>query len=358
LSRSFDNYAHRVLSGTEKGLPATTLRALTSLASPLYSTLMRARNLLYDAGLRIQRLPRPVISVGNLTTGGTGKTPVVQWLYHQLRHANHQPAILLRGYKSNSSHSDEETMLRQLLTSDDHSPIVHANPNRHAAGQQVLRDHTNVTAFLLDDGFQHRRLARDFDLVLIDAINPFGYDRVLPRGLLREPLTGLKRAHAILITRTDLATTHQLEAITHTIQRHNPQAPISRCAATHTALRTPAGDTLPLDHLTNKKFSAFAGIGNPQAFEQQLRQLPGHLTAPHWFPDHHAYSQHDLEQFIASARNAGAQLLITTEKDWVKISSLRTDLPIYRLDLLLRFEADHEHRLAAQILSRIQSPPP
>ena len=396
MPRSFDNYAHDVLSGRAKGLRATALRALTSIASPLYSAATRLRNALYDADVGVTRLPRPVISVGNITTGGTGKTPVVLWLYQRLRNAGHRPAILMRGYMAKPGQpSDERQMLRQLISQDDdppieqshsrqiapstpspgtpgegwgggstdfaialHPPIV-AQPDRYAGGQGLLRDRKDITAFILDDGFQHRRLARDFDLVLIDATNPFGYGRVLPRGLLREPLSGLKRARAILLTRTDL--TNELASIIATIRRQNPDVPIYHSAATHTALHTPSNETLPLTHLTGQKFSAFAGIGNPQALEQQLRHHPGHLTQPHWFPDHHAYTRADVEQLLTDARQNGAQLLLTTEKDWVKISPLLrpTDTPpIHRLSLSLTFQADHEQRLFDHILSRIKSSQP
>src|SRR5688572_7602904 len=128
--------------------------------------MMRARNALFDTGLRVKHLPRPVASVGNLTTGGTGKTPVVQWLYDRLRTAGHHPAVLTRGYKSKpGAPADEQAMLASLLAHADHSPIIQANPSRLAASREVLRDHPKVTVFILDDGFQHRRLARDFDLV-------------------------------------------------------------------------------------------------------------------------------------------------------------------------------------------------
>jgi tetraacyldisaccharide 4'-kinase len=360
LPQSFDQYAHDVLSGRAKGFRATTLRALTSLASPLYATAVRLKNALNDAGIiSVKHLPRPVVSVGNITTGGTGKTPVVLWLYQRLRSAGHRPAILMRGYMAKPGQpSDERQMLRQLISEDDDPPII-AQPDRYAGGQELLRGHHQVTAFILDDGFQHRRLARDFDLVLIDATNPFGYGRVLPRGLLREPLSGLKRAHAILLTRTDLVT--NLDPVVSTIRRHNPEVPIYQSAATHTALRARANETLPLTHLAGQKFSAFAGIGNPHALEQQLRHLPGQLTTPHWFPDHHAYTRADLQDVLAAAQRNGAQLLLTTEKDWVKIAPLLRPIdtpPIHRLNLSLTFEADHEQRLFDHILSRIKSPHP
>src|SRR4051812_23350103 len=195
-----EDFYRRVMNGTERGVAAMSLRALTSAIEPIYRGVVNARNARFDRGRSVQRVDRPVISVGNITTGGTGKTPVVRWLADALRARGIQPAILMRGYKSAPGQtSDEQELLRSQLP----SVVVHANPDRVAGAQEVLRDHPDVQAFILDDGFQHRRLHRDFDLVLIDATNPFGYDRLLPRGLLREPLAGLARAHAILITRAD-----------------------------------------------------------------------------------------------------------------------------------------------------------
>src|SRR5205814_1694442 len=188
------------------------------------------RNSSYSRGiLRSARAARPVISVGNITTGGTGKTPVVRWLASRLRDQGKHVAILLRGYKSaGAAGSDERELLDRLLnaSTSDNPVIVHANPDRVAGAAETLQKHPDVDVFVLDDGFQHRRLQRDFDLVLIDATNPFGFGHVLPRGLLREPLGGLGRASALLITRCDQVAHEALGQVEQKLKWFAPAAPV------------------------------------------------------------------------------------------------------------------------------------
>ena len=200
---------------------------LLRAAEPVYSGIMAARNRVFDAGIGVKRLPRPVVSIGNVTAGGTGKTPVVRWLCEQLRSLGHNPAVLLRGYKSVDGVSDEQRLLHSLLNPPGGAPvIVRANPDRFAGGSDVLRERPGTDVFVLDDGFQHRRLARDFDLVLINAAEPFGFGHVHPRGLLRESLRGLGRADAVLITLADAVAALALEAIESRVRQFHADIPI------------------------------------------------------------------------------------------------------------------------------------
>ena len=173
-----EQVVRRVISGEQRGLGARLLRGAMRLIEPIYTAVVASRNQGYTTGIiTSKRAARPVVSVGNITTGGTGKTPVVRWLSHRLRENGMHPAVLLRGYKSKAgSRSDEEQLLDELLNASDASApvVVHAQPDRFAGSEAVLREHPDVDVFILDDGFQHRRLQRDFDLVLIDATNPFG----------------------------------------------------------------------------------------------------------------------------------------------------------------------------------------
>jgi tetraacyldisaccharide 4'-kinase len=341
VSDSRRQFGLRVISGEARGVGPTLLRAGLAALSPVYSTLMRLRNWKYDRGWGVKRLPRPVVSVGNITTGGTGKTPVVRWLYEKLREAGMTPAILMRGYGARPGEmGDEEKMLRSLLP----DPIVRADPDRYAGGLAVLHEHPNVDVFVLDDGFQHRRLARDFDLVLIDATDPFGYGRVLPRGLLREPRSGLARADAVLITRADQG------AIELAVD-----VPAFRCVHEPTVVRMADGSTRPLESLAGRRVFAFAGIGNPAAFERQLRSIPLILAGMRVFDDHHVYTPEDVYALFYKAKDS--ELILTTEKDFVKVQSLLwTDVPpIARLDVRIRFLDDAEDRLFTLIRDRIQS---
>lgn len=372
MSAGREEYLRRVLAGQERGPGAVALRALTAAVSPFYATAMRLRNLKYDRGWGVQRLPRPVISVGNLTTGGTGKTPVVRWLCERLREAGERPAVLLRGYKAaragaggdvppGGPRGDEQRMLADLLARPGAPEVpVQADPDRHAGGLAVLARRPDVSVFVLDDAFQHRRLARDFDLVLVDASNPFGYGRVLPRGLLREPLGGLRRADAVLITRSDQAPADALAEVERVVGKYQPSAPVYRCAHEHTGLRSADGQGHALAALSPRRFYAFAGIGNPEGFLAQLRRLPGALAGFRAMGDHWNYSPGDVAALAEAARTAGADLLLTTAKDWVKVAPLlaggaAAGVPVWRIELAVRFAGDAEARLLRQVTDRLQS---
>ncbi len=371
MGQSFDQFGKRVMSGEARGMGASILRGVLSVAEPIYSGAMSTRNAMFDCGRRaIHRLPRPVICVGNLTTGGTGKTPVVAHLARWLRSTGQRPAILLRGYKSSRGLSDEAELLDRALNREGEAPaepnamgpedsarpeprpaiVIHAEPDRLAGGQTVLRDHPETTIFLLDDGFQHRRLHRDFDLVLINAVEPFGFGHVFPRGLLREPLAGLRRASAVLITHASEVPAEAIVSIEQTIRRHNSAAPIYRSDHVHTSLIGPLGE-LAIDALTKARFFAFAGIGQPQSLERAMKSFGSNFAGAKWYPDHHHYSEADLDEVHKLAGDA--PLLVTTEKDWAKVKNLpaaKKTLPaIVRLQLDVRFFDGDEARLVEQI---------
>lgn len=335
------------MSGDERGARAALMRAGLGVAALPYGGVVRLRNGLFDAGIRkAARLPRPVISIGNITTGGTGKTPVVRWLAERLRQSGKSVAVLSRGYKAKpGTLGDEQQMLVNLLNRPGVPPvIIRANPSRFAAGEDVLRANPGIDVFLLDDGFQHRQLARDFDIVLINAAEPFGFGRMLPRGMLREPLNGLRRANAFLLTRFDQASDAQRATIRDTLLRHNPDAPI------YESVHTPTN----ADALANRRWFGFCGIGDPSSFVRQLGKTSGTTAAGHRaFADHHAYTDGDVRVLRAEAAAVGAEVLITTEKDWVKLAGLpaiaEPGIPIERVDVEIRFLADHASRLLADV---------
>jgi tetraacyldisaccharide 4'-kinase len=380
IPSGLDNFARELLSGRRRGLGPTLLRAILAAAEPFYAAAMSLRNAAYARGFS-HRLPRPVISVGNLTTGGTGKTPVVAWLAGRLIERGLRPAVLMRGYRADrTGGSDEQRMLAAQLGP---AAVVIANPDRIAGAAEAMRAASATSpapsapapalsapapvrgpmqerrtadppdAFILDDGFQHRRVARDFDLVLIHAAEPFGFDHVLPRGLLREPLRGLRRADAVLITHCELVTAAQREALAQRLGAINSRLRIFRAAHAHAALLD--GESRhPMDALASTRFFVFAGIGDPRAL---AAQLPGRC-GQRWFGDHHAYSQADVAALNAAARDAGAQVLVTTAKDWIKLASLTSDLPIWRLELHIAFCGDDESALLEAIVAAINPAPP
>ncbi len=194
---------YELVSGRRRGVGATLARGALRLAETPYSLAMRWRNRQYDNGTReIERVGAPVVSVGNLTLGGTGKTPMVEWLCRWFRARGVRVTIVSRGYKAGDGATNDEALeLEQKLPDVPHVQ----NPDRVAAARMAIEEF-EAQAIVLDDAFQHRRIARDLDIVLLDALAPFGFEHVFPRGMLREPLSGLARAHAVILTRADMAT--------------------------------------------------------------------------------------------------------------------------------------------------------
>jgi tetraacyldisaccharide 4'-kinase len=353
----------RLLSGDTRGPGAVLARGGLRTLEPLYATAMRLRNFAFDRGWKKSHaLPAPAISVGNLTTGGTGKTPVVRWLVERLRDAGYSPAILMRGYRIGECEvSDEQLMLEdQLHRHKGRRVIVHAEADRVDGARHVAK-HEAVDVFVLDDAFQHRRAGRDFDLVLINATEPFGFGHVLPRGLLREPIAGIRRADAIVLTRADQVSLDDVAEIERVIRAHHCGAPVYR--ARHALVAVLDGpDSLPIDTLRERPFFAFAGIGNPAALEKQLAGFGATFAGQQWFADHHDFRYADLEHVTAIARDRGAEALVTTEKDWPKLRRMKLHelpLPVLRLAMAIRFAEDDEARLFDQILRVLprRSPP-
>jgi tetraacyldisaccharide 4'-kinase len=364
---SFDRYLRRVMSGAERGRRAASLRAALAVAETFYAAAAAVRNGMYDRRLlAVTMLPRPVVSVGNLTAGGTGKTPVVRWLASKLREEGRRVAILSRGYRAAGGAGalgDEQIMLDRLLNAPAVAPgalrvTIRAHADRSVAADAALRNCPDIDVFVLDDGFQHRRVARDLDIVLINCTDPFGHGRVLPRGLLREPLSGLRRAGAVVLTHADRVDETARAEIESEILRRRPGLPVFRAAHAPVALRTGDGNDLPLESLRSRRVFAFCGLASPDAFERDVRSLCGSYAGHHWFADHHTYTPQDRARIQAAARTAGADVMVTTEKDWAKLAELgggRDDLPVWRLDVAIQFRGDGEQRLLGLVGEAISS---
>lgn len=355
MSKSLEQFHRGVIDGSDHRISASLLRGCLSLAEPIYAIATVARNRMFDSGsVASHRAGRPVISVGNITTGGTGKTPVVRWLVETLRAAGHAPAVLMRGYKASA---DEDSDEQRLLESQLPGTAVEANPSRVDGASRVLAAHPEVNVFVLDDGFQHRRLHRDLDIVLVDATNPFGFDHVLPRGLLREPLEGLGRASAFIITHCELATAARLSEITSVLHKFNAVAPVYRCSHVQVGLRYADDALMDLTALAGSSIFAFCGLGNPAGFQSQLEKNGAKICGSMWFADHHAYTASDLADLQNLAEKSGAKMLVTSEKDWVKIEPLLdaalSRLPIWRTELSLRFREGDDGSLRSQVLKTL-----
>ncbi|NOX55516.1 MAG: tetraacyldisaccharide 4'-kinase [Planctomycetes bacterium] len=305
-----------VISGQRRGFAAATLRTILAAAAGPYALVVALRNEAYNRGwLRRYRVPVPVVSVGNLTAGGTGKTPVVAFVTEWFQQRGVRVGILSRGYRAHTTASNDEKLVLDRLCPN--TPHVQ-NPDRVEGGRIACRQFA-CQLLILDDGFQHRRLHRDLDVVLIDATCPWGYGRLLPRGLLREPVQALRRADLILLTRVDQCQADAVDRIRETVRRAKAELPIVELAFRPWELRNTAAETLPPDQLKGRPIAAFCGIGNPEAFRKTLQACGADVRAFHSFPDHHDYSDADRNRLAAMARECHAHWLVATAKDLVKL---------------------------------------
>ena len=282
---------------------ARAFRAATAPLEVLYRGAVGLRNAAFDRGLRrARRAPVPVVSVGNLAVGGTGKTPLTAWVVDVLLEQGRRPAVVARGY------GEDELALHRMW----HPQVpVHAHPDRHAAAGEAAR--AGADCVVLDDGFQHRRLARDLDVVLLAAEHRFP-GSLLPRGRYREPAASLRRGHVVLLTRK-IAGVAEVDALADRVAQVAPRLPVARARLAPRAWRAlrggpaaaPRGDVL-----------AVSAVAGPEAFQSLVAETAGGTVEAMPFPDHHAYGAADVE---AIRRRAAGRPVAVTEKDAVKLEA-------------------------------------
>jgi len=325
--------------------------------SGLYGAAMNARRALYQRGLiQVHKIGVPVISVGNITTGGTGKTPLVEWIARALAQRQKRVCILTRGYGrrhpgtrvvvSNGNEivsdarvtGDEPLLLAERLKG---KAAVICDADRVAAARWAIAD-LDTELFILDDGFQHLQVARDLNIVVIDATNPWGNRRLLPAGNLRESPDQLVRADCIVITRADDVA--QTEALKSEIDRLSKGRPVFRSRMRVAGLRAVSNLEGGADdeNLRSVPAAAFCGVGNPESFFAQLRRDGYTLCHTRVFPDHHYYTQEEFNALINQSSQRGAGALLTTAKDEVKLRSLKCEMPCYVVDVTLEIENESE----------------
>lgn len=325
----YATWYERVISGENKGVITSFMLAVYTLLSIVYLLLHMLRVLAYKLHLRRRhRLPKKVISVGNLTVGGTGKTPFIEMLSKMIQKANRKPVILSRGYGSkDGAPSDEFLVLKENLPKVPH----YAKPNRFIAGMEAL-EKEKPDIFLLDDGFQHWQLCRDLDIVLVDALNPFGYGRLAPRGMLREPLGALKRAGIFVVTRSDQVEPLIVDVLRKSLNKFNPEAPVLlSCHEAHNLRDVRTQKKKDVEFLKGKKVLGFCGIGNPRAFHAMLVHLGAQVASFHAFRDHFIYRTEIIELMVKEARLLGCVALVTTQKDGVKLRDNKSELPVFEI---------------------------
>jgi tetraacyldisaccharide 4'-kinase len=331
-------YQH-LISGQTRGLWPACQRGGLWLASGTYGLAVRLRNYFYDRNWKTcHRTSVPVVSVGNLTVGGTGKTPCVEYVARFYRQRDRRVAILSRGYGSAGGRNDEALLLEENLPD-----VPHLQGADRVALAAAAVEELESEVLILDDGFQHRRLARDLDLVLVDVTKPWGHGYLLPRGLLREPKSSLRRAGVILLTRCDQVPADERDRLRREAARLAPGVPIVETTHQPIALVNSAQAEISLDGLRQGPIAAFGGIGNPAPFRRTLEDLGARVTAFRVFPDHHPYGRADLEDLRTWARQQEVDAVVTTQKDLVKLRLTQLGgRPLWALRISLRVEAGQD----------------
>ncbi|TWT33606.1 Tetraacyldisaccharide 4'-kinase [Posidoniimonas corsicana] len=327
-----EQFFHDLVSGRRRGPVAAALRAGLWGAQWPYRAVVAARNRRYDhSSDAVTRASVPVISIGNLTVGGTGKTPMVKWVARRLREQHVRVAILSRGYGAEEGGLNDEAIELEESLPD----VPHVQDPDRVASAAIAIEELESQLLLLDDAFQHRRLGRDLDIVLLDATCPFGHGHLLPRGLLREPVGSLRRADVVCLTRADMASEPDREAIRRRVAQAAPEA--LWCEAAHAPQRliNAAGAQAELAAASGRRVAAFCGIGNPAAFRRTVEELGGEVVAWREFPDHHRYTREDIEKITADAEPA--ELVLCTHKDLAKVQSEELgQRPLWAVEIEMR----------------------
>jgi tetraacyldisaccharide 4'-kinase len=349
-----------IISGERAGALPALLRFFFEVISWFYASVVGVRNLLYDVKIFKQvKLSVPVISVGNITTGGTGKTPTVIMLVKELKRLGRNPAVLTRGYGAPRLADGTRGKSDEVMVIEHECPgvAVVVNADRVAGGREAIAKH-GADVLVLDDGFQHRRLARDLNIVLVDATEPMGIPGVLPRGSWREPPYNLKRANMIMLTRCEQVEDELANLAAGLLTQWVSPRAIFQQRTNVIGLHDAEDRPVPLvatlgggEH--GRKVIAFAGIGNPAGFLHTVRSLGMSVSAATWFDDHHPYVlPRDLEPVAKVARHRRIEALVTTLKDWVKLRGqpLPEGLPpIWHVRIEARLRPNEQELLRARL---------
>lgn len=317
------DYVVQVMMDQQHDLPAQLMKFFLLILSFVYRGYIAARNILYFKEILPRKdIGRPVISIGNITWGGVGKTPFVIFLAQHLRKRGLRPAILTRGYMQKKfghlAESDEVAMMRQMVP----DLVIGVGSDRWQISKDVLAAHA-VDVFILDDGFQHRRVRRQLDIVLIDSTNPFGNGYLIPRGILREPLNALKRAQIIVLTKSNdnLSVLQELE---EHLRRINSDCVVAWAAhVPQELIELNAARPITLDVLRDQRVISFCSIGDPRSFAASLSTLGAEVKKDFVFLDHYSYTKKDIQMLIAQAQSLGIEDFVTTAKDAVKLEQFK-----------------------------------
>jgi len=330
-----------VASGKAKGASFDALRLVLGGIEPAYAAIVQRKNRRFDSGHQPQaNIAAPVISVGNLTVGGTGKTPLVCWLAEWFRDSGAAVTLISRGYGAKRGRPNDEAMeLAARLPGVPHLQ----NADRVAAAREALAADPRQV-LILDDAFQHRRIARDLDIVLLDALEPFGYGHLLPRGLLREPVESLARAHVVALSRADAVEGAIRESIRDRVRQVAPQALWIELTHEPVGFIDNSESRTSLESLRGKRIAAFCGIGNPDGFRHTLAACGLSVAAFRALPDHFSYPPAELIKLENWLREGGdVAAVVCTRKDLVKIPRQQlAGRPLVALEIRLAITAGRQ----------------
>lgn len=336
------DYIYSLLTDKRGGVIAGFLKFILLVLSYVYIFILALVKTGYKLGvLKSVKLDCKVISVGNITLGGTGKTPFVKMLAKRLIKDGHKVVILIRGYKRKMRNAESgkrniETMGDEgcLLVRDIGVPVLVGRDRIKTGKAAIEKYHPDI--IILDDGFQHWRLKRDLDIVLVNANNPFGNNSVIPRGLLREPLSALKRADIFVLTKIDLA--KDILGLRDRLNRVNPSAFIVETVHKPVCLYDAKGASFDVLEIKDKEVCIFSGVADPKSFENTVSGLGAKIKLKFEFSDHYSYEQKDLDNIAQQCKVSRVSYIVTTEKDAVKLSALKIDTPIKNLTLKIEIE--------------------
>jgi len=331
------------------------------LLEPLYRAIVRRRNAAFDRGERVTRFEAPVISVGNLSVGGTGKTPLTMWILERLREDGLTPALAMRGYRSRATGQSDEADEYDARLAD--LPIV-AQPDRVAGLRALINARRRegidpIDAIILDDGFQHRFIARDLDILLLDASRDPFEDRCLPAGWLREPLESMARASLVVITHAELASEHEQRRLRERIREVAEELPVVVTAHEWSGLEGESGP-LDVETLRGARIVTACGIGHPGAFVEAAKRAGADVADSITLRDHAAFGPREAQLIRAALDRTGAEAALVTGKDWVKLARAADDAlraRIWRTRLAMTF-LEGEERLRELLRDAVSHPAP
>ena len=321
-------YFYSLVKDEKKGLTVCFFKAVLLFLSFIYGFIVALTRAVYSLGIikRVE-LEVSVISVGNITCGGTGKTPFVKMLVKYLSDKGDKAAILIRGYKRGPANNQKLRNARSmgdegyLLSMTTDAPVL-VGRDRIKTGRRAQLEY-NPDVIILDDGFQHWRLKRDLDIVLINATNPFGNNYLVPRGILRERISNLKRADVFVLSKVDLA--DDIRALKNKLKNINPQALIMETVHKPVYFSDLSGRQFKLQEIAGKEVCIFSAIADFSSFASTVSGLGAAVKRKFEFPDHYSYKQEDLDKIIKDCKEAGISIMVTTRKDAVKLTEIKRD---------------------------------